>query len=377
MRTAINVILLFMGLTCNAQVAQMFIGTGNSSATAAFYTSTLTINHSQCGSSNSTDFPVAVIITDARFKSVSNGGHVNDATNAYDIEFYSTAGDTTSLLKWAKEYYDPVSGSIVFHVKIPTVSSSTDVQFYIRYGMPWITTFQGGSLGQVYTNGYVAFYWMSEATGANLIDQTGNGNTGTPTNSPVQTTGQVDGSEAMTVAATNFYDLGTMTGMNGISKMTIAYWAKRTASTQMYLMRRSTSSNWDGVSLLNDDNAYLFLGTSAFAYQGAAVWAATNRNFNHVAYTFDGTQTGNSSRVKGYTNGGGTIVGFSGTMPATNSTSTNHLLIGKDALGPTYQDGVTDYIEISNVTRSADYILQVYNMTKTPTSFITLGTEGH
>ena len=349
-----------------------------SASSITSYTRSLTIDHTKCGSADSTDFPVLISLSDTTLKTKANGGHVN-RSDAFDLGFYSDSAHT-SKYNWAVEYYDPVNGVLVAWVKIPTVSHTSDTVFYINYGDPTITTFQGGAVGTVYTNGYIAVYWMSEATGANIVDQTGNGNTGTPTNNPVQTAGQIDGSLAMTVAATNFFDLGTMTAINGISKLSISYWAKRTASTQMYLMRRSTSSNWDGVSLLNDDNAYLFLGTSAFAYQGAAVWSATNRNWNHVAYTFDGTQTGNSNRVKGYTNGGATIVGFSGTMPATNSTSSNHLLIGKDALGPTYQDGLTDYVCIASVVRSADWVLTEYNNQKTPgnigaASFYTVGSE--
>src|ERR1035437_4623566 len=100
-------ILLLISSFARAQTGSMpiIVGTGISAATSCscVYTTTLTIVASYCGASDDVNFPVLVSYTDARFKNVANGGHVYQ--NRFQIEFYLTAGDTTSLASWIIESY--------------------------------------------------------------------------------------------------------------------------------------------------------------------------------------------------------------------------------------------------------------------------------
>ena len=50
------------------------------------YSRTITINHTLCGGSDSSNFPVLISITDPSLKTIANGGHVHNS-NGYDISW--------------------------------------------------------------------------------------------------------------------------------------------------------------------------------------------------------------------------------------------------------------------------------------------------
>src|SRR5262249_60089131 len=99
----------------------------------------MTIDHTKVPSTQS-NFTVLVSVTDPALKTVANGGHVANA-NGYDIGFYADSGGTTKL-KWEVEKYNGVTGNLIAWVKIASVSSSTDTQFYLMYGDGTINTDQ-------------------------------------------------------------------------------------------------------------------------------------------------------------------------------------------------------------------------------------------
>jgi len=90
---------------------------------------TITVDHTLCGASNSTDFPVLVSGTYTYLKTTGNGGEVTNA-NGYDIGFYSDSGLTTKL-DWEVEKYVSTTGEIVAWVRIPTLSHTSDTVIYI------------------------------------------------------------------------------------------------------------------------------------------------------------------------------------------------------------------------------------------------------
>lgn len=78
------------------------------------------------------DFPVLISRTaDADLKDEVNGGHVK-SQYGYDIVFYNAAEDT--LLSHEIEKYTNTTGEVVFWVKIPSLSSSSNTDIYIYYG---------------------------------------------------------------------------------------------------------------------------------------------------------------------------------------------------------------------------------------------------
>ena len=75
---------------------------------------------------NLTDFPVLVKLTSSNFdfsKARSDG---------FDVRFCSSDG--TTLLAFERERHDSTNSLAEYWVKIPSISSSTDTDFYIYYG---------------------------------------------------------------------------------------------------------------------------------------------------------------------------------------------------------------------------------------------------
>ncbi len=151
---------------------------------------TITIDHTKCGSTDSTNFPVLVSISDSTLKTISNGGHVNNS-NGYDIVFYSDSG-YTSIMNWEMEFYDGVNGIVIAWVKVGTVSHTSDTVFYMKYGDTAISTFQGGSIGAAWNSAYKGVWHLGNGSTLSALDSTSNGNNGTIT-TPTAASGQIDG----------------------------------------------------------------------------------------------------------------------------------------------------------------------------------------
>jgi len=95
----------------------------------------ITIDQSVIGPSCAaylTDFPFLVkIYNDAALKSMANGGHVEDP-NGWDI--ISMDADAVVVLDHEVEQYDPVTGTLVAWVRIPTLTYDADTTIWMYYG---------------------------------------------------------------------------------------------------------------------------------------------------------------------------------------------------------------------------------------------------
>lgn len=88
------------------------------------------------GTSNLTNFTVLVSLIDPNLRTVSNGGHVQNA-NGYDIIF--TLGDCITQLNHQIEQYDPLTGKYIAWVRIPSLPATTNYGFHMYYGNTTIT----------------------------------------------------------------------------------------------------------------------------------------------------------------------------------------------------------------------------------------------
>src|SRR5262252_2809559 len=94
------------------------------------YYSPVKINHTLVPSTQ-TNFPVAIILTDNRFKTLANGGHVTNSSG-FDIRPYSNTS-LTSPLTYELENLNASTGALVMHVLIASLSSSIDTTIYLAY----------------------------------------------------------------------------------------------------------------------------------------------------------------------------------------------------------------------------------------------------
>src|SRR5258706_14400600 len=104
------------------------------------FRNSITIDHTKCGSSDSTNFPMLFSGTYTYLKTVGNGGNVTNV-NGYDIIFTSDIAGTT-LLDFELVNYSASTGTVEFWVRIPTLSHTTDTVIYLFYGNSSITTYQ-------------------------------------------------------------------------------------------------------------------------------------------------------------------------------------------------------------------------------------------
>src|ERR1035441_8666497 len=150
---------------------------------------TCTVDHTQCGSSNSTAFPVLVSITATLLKTVAHGGAIsntvtqsggNAVTMPADLVFSADALGVT-LYPWEIEFYDGTNGILVAWVQVPTLSHTADTVFYMPYGNVLISTQQNtGSYAPsaVWDTNYKGVWHLPDGTTLNLNDSTVTGNNG-------------------------------------------------------------------------------------------------------------------------------------------------------------------------------------------------------
>lgn len=100
---------------------------------------------------------------------------------------------------------------------------------------------------------------------------------------------------------------------------------------------------------------------------GTAQYFINDRDYEFTLRAYDGTQTGNSNRLKFRYEGAEKILSFTGTIPATTSASTTYLFLGGNnrsggaggALATTYMDGYIAEVLIWTRTLTATEIASV------------------
>lgn len=133
----------------------------------------ITINPAQVAG-DETDFPVLVSVTDNNLRDTANGGHVNNS-NGYDIVFYNS----TELTKLDHEIerYVNTTGILIYWVKIPSLSSTSNTIFYMYFGKNGVTV--DPSTTNTWNASFQAVWHMDDATTTTIDDSTANGNDGT------------------------------------------------------------------------------------------------------------------------------------------------------------------------------------------------------
>ncbi len=318
----------------------------------AYYSRSITIDHTKCGSSNSTDFPVLVKLSHADLKTIANGGKVRDSSG-YDICFSSDSAGA-SLYSWEMVKYDGTNGTVEAWVKIPTVSSSTDTAFYITYGK-WASSysFQGGSTGAAWNSAYKHVVHTGDGTTLDLNDKTSNGTNGT-NSSGTATTGKVGGGIGVT-AGSKYTTSGNLANIIGSSAThTIEMWVKFTT-------QGATNYIWD---LDTGNGLGAFCNLTATTHEWG--YGGSYRSYTSISTT-TGTwyycawvKTASGDNGKFYINGV-EQTSYSNSLGNPNASGSGGQFGAYHSSGVLCLDGVIDETRISNVARSADWILTSYN----------------
>jgi len=327
----------------------------------------ITIDHTKIDS-DLTDFPVLVKLTSSNFdfsKANSDG---------YDIRF--TEDDGTTLLKYERERHDSANQIAEYWVKIPSVSSSADTEFYIYYRTT--DTADGADPTNVWDSNYeLVTHMKDDPDTSHVADSTANNNDGTKkaANEPIEADGKI--AKAQDFDGSNDYiSCGTDIGL---TRWTLEAWIKKTGAFNwdaIITKRPTTNSDMNYYFQLGDESATFKNEIGGGFYDGdwRNVWTDTDPialdTYYYVVLTFDGTY------LKIYVDGvlKKTSSDLSAYTP--NSASTTPVRIGAEKDGPSdFFNGIIDEARISDIARSASWLKATYNSGND--TLVSYGSEEH
>ncbi|MCP3937732.1 MAG: DUF2341 domain-containing protein, partial [Actinomycetia bacterium] len=314
------------------------------------------------------NFPVLIDSTLLDLRTAANGGKVENI-NGYDVIFTSDQAGTTQLAHEI-ESYSPVTGRIVFWVRVESLAATTSI--YMFYGNSSIATFQG----DVTSNG-VTGVWDDDYEGVwhlhdDLLDATSNGNDGTNSGS-TDITGKV--ADGQSFDGTNDYvDAGSNASLDvSGTQITVEAWIKAD-SWESSWWQAEIAGNHEWVPR---DGYVVRVGSGnvGFQFGDGASW--------HEAKSSDSSMlTGQWYHLVGRYDGSSLEVFINGTSKDTTATSagisssTSNVNFGRNSFsGDRFFDGMIDEVRISSVARSAPWIETEYNSQSSSSTSYTLGAE--
>ena len=199
-----------------------------------------------------------------------------------------------------------------------------------------------------------------------VVDVSGYGNNGTCIGMGTNcnyTTGKY-GNATSFDGVNDYVDTARLQGIEGVSQLTYSMWFKRIAVNARVFLSKTTATGSDAnrivIEAWTDGMVYLepSNGNTSYGY-----FASNDTNWHHVVMVFDGTQSTNPTRLKGYLDGVEQTLSFLGTIGSTTSAgATGNLFIG--ALNATegmfYTNGTIDEVRIWNRSLTADEVSQLY-----------------
>ncbi len=328
------------------------------------YYSPISINAAQVPSTQ-TDFPVLVSVTDTRFKTVGNGGHVQNA-NGYDIRPYTDTTLSTAITGYELERYNATTGEVVMWVKVSSLSSST-TPIVLRYGDASQTT--DGSSRTTWDSNFKLVAHLADGTTLSTKDSSQNSLAdGSKVNTPTATTGQIDGGMNLASASSQSSSFG-----NSLNYAALTYtaWVNPTTLPNAYnAMVAHSASSTNYASMFVKSNGKLnceVKATTARAFDGTGSHTLSTGTSYYIAMSYD-----SSGGLKTYVNAASDQTVSANGAADTTAIDTS---IGNSTFAGTSWNGKVDEVRISNIARSADWISTEYNNQSAPGTFMTLGSE--
>jgi len=284
---------------------------------------TLTIDNTKVDSTL-TNYPIMVKLTSGNFD------FSTVRTDGFDIAFYD---NSDTLLAFEIEYFDKPTSSAVFHVKIPSISSTVDTTFKMKYGDNNAVDLSNKTA--VWDSNFV----MVQHMGTSLLDSTSNGNNGINYGTTV-----VDG---LNGKARNFDGVNDYINFGTIINNTNNFTITSLVNTDVTSSDGCIFSSWDGTGWLvwfdEGTRKVAFYGNSSGGY-GSTTYAS---DINYLT-SFVKTSTTN---IKVMLDGASDFI-----KTITNFTTSPHLYVGQDGVSSKYLDGQMDEFRLSNIARSDAWI---------------------
>ncbi|MFQ5470560.1 MAG: DUF2341 domain-containing protein [Gammaproteobacteria bacterium] len=316
------------------------------------------------GTTDLTDFPVLVSITDANLATIANGGKVQNASG-FDIIFRAVDGVTN--LDFEVEQYDPVTGLFIAWVRVPVLSATTNTTVYIYYGNTAVTVSQENASAVWDANYKAVFHQNQDPSVSPQSDSTVNAFTAAQ-NGAMTSADLIDVQIGKGIDFDGIDDwLRTNTAVinQGTSDWTLELWAKTNVNAVQTIMQS------ENVQSIGRSLIYRTSTGTIDSYHNNAThssgYVMTPGVMHHIVLVHDNA----ANQLRWY---------FNGVPGATNNgvaaeNNAGRLRFGANKTPSAFFNGVMDEIRISQVQRSANWIATEYANQYAPATFYSEGIE--
>jgi hypothetical protein len=300
------------------------------------------------------NFSVLVVLNSSNFD------YSKVKSDGTDLRFIDT--DNVAELKYHIEDWD-TSGNSYIWVNVPHIAANSDTDYiWMYYGNPNATDVQDESA--TYDENYVMVQHLNETSGTHY-DSTGYNNDGSPGGGVTQdATGQIDGADYFD-GIDDYVEVSDSASLDITSEITIEAWVyfegPGAKDYNSVVSKRKTNDGYS-LQIYNDRRVLFFINgiNSAEKYIVSDALVKDNE-WSYIVAKYDG------SNLYLFIDG----VEKSETTDQTSIVANNEpLRIGTDRTGR-YFNGTIDEVRISNIARSADWIMAQYLSMNN--SFITSG----
>lgn len=326
------------------------------------YKRSITIQSSRVAGGPHTDFPVLVSLTNNDLRVVGSGGHVQNS-DGHDIGFFADE-NLTSALYWDLDEYDPTTGRLLVHVRVPSISSSANVIIYMAYGDASISTYQSSRPDTWYNYRHVLHMKESSAT---LLNSTGSasGSKLGATEPAVNTSGKLGSCQAFDGTNDEF----TIADTANLTAWSVSFWfyPATAYSNRGYWGWGLNDGTGDALQYRAHFGGFsLFAQAYDTAYRTVAGSVLPLNVWYHIAICGS-----NSGTLKYFVNGVST-----GTPPAIGTLQTGRQRWRFGVVtGLTPFKGRLDEIRVAPVEHGANWWLTEYANHNAPGTFHTIGSE--
>lgn len=138
-------------------------------------------------------------------------------------------------------------------------------------------------------------------------------------------------------ASSQYINCGDLDWIDGASRLTIIVCMSRTSTgNATHVQKGSTANSRVGVTNNSDGKAYFYVNNGANSL-GSVASTLTGRHVHALRY--DGGQSSDATRLRGWIDGIEQTLSYAATVPATAPTTSDTLRIGELESGPTYSNG--------------------------------------
>ena len=273
------------------------------------------------------------------------------------------------------EKYEGGTGKLVAWVNVSALSSNSDIVFYMYYGNSSCSSQENAE--NVWDSNFKMVHHLEETSG-NHYDSTGYGNDGSPVNGVLQDViGMINGGDEFD-GSDDYVYCGSHSSLDELNPITFEGWVYLDSYGSLSAGRVFEKSNrlWftDGFDTSRHCLSFVQHFSGTHGQWLTPTGSLSTSEWYYVALIYDGSSSANDPIV--YINGVSQTLNEMNTPSGTClSDASSNLTLGDRISGGRSFDGKMDEVRVSNVMRSAGWVVTCYNNQHNPSSFYSIGDE--